>query len=279
MGEKRVGIGKQNHFHSAIFAVTWVDLLGYGSMLRECNFDPTSKQAKTALVRLEKFNKLSLEHSVAAFPILQVNDGIASWRELSFRTKSVTQDFIDRSLNFFYEITESEKKNGFPGPRMVISAGVRMKMKNKKKEVAKQRAEYLLKQIHEGKITYEQAVYTACNFGDFCNGVNALQANFAFTKSFLAEESGKNGGFAGNNVFIDMSFFGKDSLELKSINFDKQFCWNACQGLETTFARVKEYNRDLYLEHSPSEILSTLEISKKILRCKTQEEVFYRLKK
>ena len=44
--EERVGIGKQNHFRSAPYIVAWVDLLGYGSMLKECGFDPTSKSAK-----------------------------------------------------------------------------------------------------------------------------------------------------------------------------------------------------------------------------------------
>lgn len=279
MKEKRVGIGKQNGFHSALFAVTWVDLLGYGTMLRECNFDPTSKEAKNALIRLENFNRLSIKHSASVFPILQINDGIVSWRELSFRTKSVTQDFIDRSLAFFYELTDMEKQNSFPGPRMVISVGVRMKMESNKKEVAKQRAEYLLKQIQEEKITYEQAVYTACSFYDFCNGVNALQANFAFTKSYLAEESGRKGGFEGNNAFIDMSFFAKDSLDLECISFDKQFSWEAYKGLETTYAKVINYNRDSFIMHSPDEILSTLEIAKKSLKCNTQEEVLYRLKK
>lgn len=49
MKGKRVGIGKQNHFRSSVFAVAWIDLLGYGSMLRECGFDPTSSQANAAV--------------------------------------------------------------------------------------------------------------------------------------------------------------------------------------------------------------------------------------
>ena len=99
--EERVGIGKQNHFRSAPYIVAWVDLLGYGSMLKECGFDPTSKSAKKAVKRLEQFNKTSLKHANLHFPLLQMNDGIATWRELSFRTKSVTQDFLARSIEFF----------------------------------------------------------------------------------------------------------------------------------------------------------------------------------
>lgn len=104
-------------------------------MLRECNFDPTSKETKNAWIRLGNFNRLSIKHSALIFPILQINDGIVSWRELTFRTKSVTQDFIDRSLAFFYELTDMEKQNSFPGPRMVISVGVRMKMERIKKKL------------------------------------------------------------------------------------------------------------------------------------------------
>jgi len=45
----RLGMGKQNHFRSFVFAVAWIDLLGYGSMLQKCNFDPTSQSAKNAV--------------------------------------------------------------------------------------------------------------------------------------------------------------------------------------------------------------------------------------
>ena len=278
MKEKRVGIGKQNHFRSAVFAVAWIDLLGYGSMLRECNYDPTSSQAHEAIKRLEMFNEISLKHAHRNFPILQINDGIAAWRELSFRTNSVTQDFISRSLEFFYDLSQQEKANGFPGPRMVIGTGVRMKMKNIKSEISNQRANRLIDKVKQKHITYEQAIYQACSYSQYANSVSELQANFAFTKAFLAEESGSKHGVAGNNVYIDMSFFGREDNSLQCIELDAPFLWDACQGLECLFARVNAFNRESYSLYSKKEILSTKEISSFVLRCDSQEEILKRLK-
>lgn len=274
--ENRVGIGKQNHFRSAPYIVTWIDLLGYGSMLKKCGFDPTSESAEKAVKRLEEFNLISLKYSNLNFPLLQMNDGIATWRELSFRTKSVTQDFLGRSIEFFYAVTEREKEQGYPGPRMVISTGIRMKMDNLHKIIAKERAERLISKITDGQIKVEEAIYQACNYTDYCNGVNALQANFAFTKSFLAEESGTKGGLPGNNIYIDMSVFNKENL--KCLNIAEPFIWKECPGLETVFAKVNAYSRKIFMKYSEGEIASTLEISKHILKCTKENEVITRLK-
>lgn len=274
--ENRVGIGKQNHFRSAPYIVAWIDLLGYGAMLKKCGFDPTSESAEKAVERLEEFNRISLKYADLNFPLLQMNDGIAAWRELSFRTKSVTQDFLSRSIEFFYAVTQKEKEQGYPGPRMVISTGIRMKMDNLHKSVAKDRAERLINKISEGQIKVEEAIYQACNYTDYCNGVNALQANFAFTKSFLAEESGAKGGLPGNNIYIDLSVFSKG--DIKCIDIAEPFVWKECPGLETVFAKVNTYSRENFMRYSEGEIASTLEISKHILKCTEQDEVIKRLK-
>ena len=279
MKGKRVGIGKQNHFRSSVFAVAWIDLLGYGSMLRECGFDPTSSQANAAVTRLEMFNEISLKHANLNFPILQINDGIAAWRELSFRTNSVTQDFICRSLEFFYDLSQREKANGFPGPRMVIATGVRMKMKSIKSEISNQRANRLIDKVKQKDITYEQAIHQACSYSQYANGVQELQANFAFTKAFLAEDSGSKHGIAGNNVYIDMSFFGKEDNKIQCIELDVPFMWNACQGLESLFAKVNGFSKEQFSLYSKEEILSTREIASLVLRCNSQEEILKRLKK
>lgn len=274
--ENRVGIGKQNHFKSAPYVVAWIDLLGYGSMLKKCGFDPTSASAEKAVERLEQFNRISLKYASLNFPLLQMNDGIAIWRELSFRTKNVTQDFLARSIEFFYDVTEKEKEQGYPGPRMVISTGIRMKMDNLHKTVAKERAERLISKLDEGQINVKEAIYQACNYTDYCNGVNALQANFAFTKSFLAEESGTKGGFPGNNIYIDLSVFEKKTI--KCLDIEKPFVWKDCPGLETTFAKVNAYSRENFMEYSEDEIASTLAIAQNILKCTKQNEVIKRLK-
>ena len=274
--DNRVGIGKQNHFKYVPYIVTCVDLLGYGSMLKNCRFVPTSADAEKAVERLEQFNNISLKHASPSFPILQMNDGIIAWRELSFRTKSVTQDFLARSIEFFYSVTEIEKLQGYPGPRMVISTGIRMKMNNLHKAVANQRAQKLLDKISEGSITVEKAIYQACSYQDYCNGVDALQANFAFTKSYLAEDSGSAGGISGNNIYIDLAIF--DNSDIKCLDIAAPFVWDKCPGLETTFAKINMYSRDTFMEHSMDDIASTYVISKRITTCKEQDDVVQRLK-
>ncbi len=68
---------------------------------------------------------------------------------------------------------------------MVISTGIRMKMDNLHKIIAKERAERLISKIAEGQINEKEAIYQACNYTDYYNGVNTLQAKFVFTKSFF----------------------------------------------------------------------------------------------
>lgn len=275
--KNKVGKGKQNQFKNTPYIVTWIDLLGYGSMLKECCFDPTSKNAENAINRLSLFNSMSLKHANLYFPILQINDGIAAWRELSLRTKSVAQDFLARSIEFFYDVTEAEIKQGYPGPRMVISTGIQMKMENLHKNIAKDRAERLIHEIADQKISIEEAIYKACSYTDYCNGVSALQANFAFTKSFLAEESGSKGGLPGNNIYIDLNLF--ENTSIKCLDIAEPFTWSECPGLETEFAKINEYSRENFMKYSDKELASTYTISKRILNCTKQDEVTQRLKK
>lgn len=96
-----VGKGKQNNFTHRLYLVGWIDLLGYGSMLRECNFDSTSTLAIDAANRLKIFNRTLFSNASPKFPIMQINDGAISWRELSLRTSSVTFDYLKRAINLF----------------------------------------------------------------------------------------------------------------------------------------------------------------------------------
>lgn len=277
--EKKVGKGKQNSFKFVPYIVTWVDLLGYGKMLSDCHYDPTSEIARNAVARIELLNKVSMQHSSPLFPTLQVNDGIVAWRELSFRTKSVTQDFIARSIDFFNDITNNEKKMEFPGPRMVISTGIRLKMENSHRKISDVNAQNLIEQLHEGQISAEEAIHKACSYKVYSNAINELQANFAFSKAYIAEGEGRKGGFPGNNVFIDMSIFEKESLQ--SLVIDTPFKWKAenAKGLESIFARIIKYDRDIFMKYSENEISLTETITKKNLHNVRDSEVINRLRK
>ncbi len=271
-----VAKGKQNSFRNDPYVVAWVDLLGYGSMLEGCEYDPTSSQARAAVERLERFTQLSLAHTHSKFPILQMNDGMVSWRKLSLRAKSVTQDFLARAFSYFYALTDIEKEYDHPGPRMVIATGIRMKMDNLHKTVAKQRAEKLLTQVNSGKKTIEQAINEACSYVDYCNGVDALQANFAFTKAYLAEQAGTAEGLQGSNIYIDLKLFESNNIDCLSIS--KPFIWRDGTGLRTTFAKVEAFSKDTFMEYSELDLASTECIAMRLMNCDNHKELLRRLK-
>ena len=272
-----IGKGKQNHFKKVPYIVAWIDLLGYGQMLRDCNYDPTSKKAAEAVHRLEVFHEISLKHSCPAFQFFQINDGIVAWRELSIRTSSVTEDFIKRSIEFFNDVSEKEKKLGFPGPRMVIATGISMKMKTNNAAIAKKRAEALIESVNNGEITVEEAIYKASSLKSYCNAVEVLQANFAFSRAVKAEESGTKGGLPGNNIYIDMNIF--KTSKIKCLDLDTPFLWDKEKGLETHFSRIIGYSEKQFNEYRENEISSTIDISKKLLNLNKEKKVINRLKK
>lgn len=272
-----IGKGKQNHFKKVPYIVAWIDLLGYGQMLRDCNYDPTSKKAAEAVHRLEVFHEISLKHSCPAFQFFQINDGIVAWRELSIRTSSVTEDFIKRSIDFFNDVSETEKKLGFPGPRMVIATGISMKMKTNYAAIAKKRAEALIESVNNGEIAVEEAIYKASSLKSYCNAVEVLQANFAFSRAVKAEESGTKGGLPGNNIYIDMNIF--KTSKIKCLDLDAPFLWDKEKGLETHFSRIIGYSEKQFNKYRENEISSTIDISKKLLNLNKEKKVINRLKK
>ncbi len=211
--------GVQGSFSKNIYLVGWVDLLGYGSMLRECRFDITSKTAERAVKRIALFQSVLQEKADKRMPVLQLNDGAIIWRRPSFRTTSITFDFLKRSIDLFDTINKVDLENGFYGARMVVAAGWYATIFNlRKKHINKWRADYLLRQIKDNEKSIEEAIHEACFHQGFFNEIQELQANFAFTKAYLAESSGSSGGFEGNHLYIDSNL-----LDLKKLNWMK---WN-----------------------------------------------------
>src|SRR5581483_4816256 len=107
-------------------AACWIDLLGYGAMIAEAEFNPLHIKAKAALTRLRRFHAIVAGHSGRYFPTLVMNDGAVAYRDLSMRTRSVTHDFLVRAWSLFQEIKKAEAAEGHPGARMVLATGFRM---------------------------------------------------------------------------------------------------------------------------------------------------------
>jgi hypothetical protein len=212
-------------------------LLGYGAMIAEAEFNPLHKKSKSALRRLRRFHKIVANHSLRYFRTLVINDGAAAYRDLSLRNRSVTHDFLVRSWNLFKEIKEEEIKQGFPGPRLVLASGFRMRGRSAGMDMTNRQFQSVMRRFQAKQISAEQAITEAGNIRQAFDVVPQLQANFAFTKAYVAESSGSGGGLGGSNFFVDLSIF--ENPLPSWIQAGPEIPWsNARLGLVATFAQV-----------------------------------------
>ncbi len=244
-----------------ISCVCWLDLLGYGSMLAEASFDPTDAKAQIAIKRLFDFHEEASKHAHRYFPIHAINDGIVVYRDLSPRTKSVTFDFLDRAIKFYQSINEFDKQSGFPGARMIISVGFRVRKDNKNGFENHPQMKRIKERLQTKKMTVDEAVneafYTKPHFGL----IPELQANFAFTKSYLVDAGGSKEGFGGPNCFIDLSLF--ESTLPKWITFDEKISWEK-MGMKSVFGKLSCYKFNEAYAAQQKGVLDAFEIAKNI---------------
>ncbi len=200
-------IRKSATFPFQIAAVCWVDLLGYGAMIAEADFNPLHPKAAEALSRLRRFHQIVAAHSSRYFPTLAMNDGAAAYRDLSFRSRAPTHDFLMRAWNLFNAIKSEENERALPGARMVLAAGFRLRGRRAGMDAMAKQFKSLMRRYQEGAIVAEQAIREAANVRRSFDIVPQLQANFAFSKAYVAERSGTRGGLKGPNFFVDLTLF------------------------------------------------------------------------
>jgi hypothetical protein len=200
-----VSKGKNFPFQTAV--VGWIDLLGYGAMISRAGFNPLHPESATAKRRLRKFHDVIASHSGRTFPSLVMNDGAVVYRDLSYRSASVTFDFLQRSWMLFNEINRLERNDGNPGARMVIAAGFRIRGRKAGMEATAGHFQSVMSRYTSGKITANQAIQEARRVKQSFDIIPQLQANFAFTKAYVAEQSGTAGGLSGSRCFVDLSLF------------------------------------------------------------------------
>jgi len=93
--------------------------------------------------------------------------------------------------------------------------------------------------------------------------VPQLQANFAFTKAYVAESSGSAGGLGGAKFFVDLSLF-ISSLP-KWIHASRIIDWQHDRlGLAARFAEVSEIDRRGHIEGGPQEIRDGLQVAESL---------------
>lgn len=185
----------------------WIDLLGYGAMIAEASFNPLHTKAFEAMRRLRRFHQIVAAHSFRLFPTLVMNDGAVAYRDLSLRSRGPTHDFLMRAWELFNHIKEDEGGHGFPGARAVLTVGFRMRGRRAGRDASASHFQSLMGRYQNGEIGAEQAMQEASHIRQSFDIVPQLQANFAFSKAFVAESSGAGGGLRGARFFVDLAIF------------------------------------------------------------------------
>jgi hypothetical protein len=200
-------VGKSTILPFPIAVVCWIDLLGYGAMIAEADFNPLHPKASEAMQRLRRFHEIVALHSARHFPTLVMNDGAASYRDLSLRSREPSHDFLNRAWNLFNAIKRSEDDRQLPGARVVLATGFRMRGRRAGKDATANQFKSIMQRYQNHDISPEEAIREAAHIRQAFDIIPELQANFAFSKAYVAESSGTRGGLGGARFFIDLTLF------------------------------------------------------------------------
>lgn len=257
-----------------VSATAWIDLLGYGSMLRDVHFDPTSPAALTAVERLDYFQAHVSAAATKYSSAVVINDGAVVCRDLSARSKSVTYDFIRRVVQLHKDINATEHAKKQPGARCVIAAGFRIRRRNHHKlDLIEGYGSYLIKQLERGTISAEEGIKSAITVKPFVATAPEIQANFAFTKAYLVDADGSRAGFAGARVFLDMALLSHPAPSW--LTFDEIIDWSV-PGLSGKFGAIQSLNLTAAARASHSGCRDAYEVAEAL---STSPEILNRLRK
>lgn len=253
-------VGKGTRFPFQVSIASWSDLLGYGAKMAESGFNPLDEGSRENIQRLRAFHKAVAESSHRYFPTLVLNDGAASYRDLSLRTRSVGHDFLQRAWQLFKKVNSEERKKNLPGMRMVVACGFRVRGRKAVVQEDNAQLKSILKRYHEGLLSFDQAVREAFVARPSFDIVPQLQANFAFTKAYVAETSGKSGGLEGPNFFLDLSLLRGPQSQWPVL--DDVFCWrHKTLGLDTCFGKVREISNFTHSTDGATQMRNGLEVA------------------
>jgi hypothetical protein len=117
-----------------------------------------------------------------------------------------------------------------------------------------------MRRFQEKKIGAEQAISEAASIREDFDIVPQLQANFAFTKAYVAESTGSAGGLGGPNFYLDLSILARPLPPW--IELGSAIDWSHARlGLRTTFASVHGLPYRRHAEGGPVGILDGLQIA------------------
>jgi hypothetical protein len=173
------------------------------------------------------------------------------------RSRSVTHDFFVTCWKLFETIQQSETSHGYPGARAVLAVGFRVR--RRKLKIESGHIDSILRRYREGRIDAEQAIHEAGRSPQV-DIVPELQANFAFTKAYVADADGSKVGLKGSAVFVDMSIFKATSPPW--LRLGRQIHWqNSRVNLEAIFAEVQAVQERGHPDVGPDDVRDALEIA------------------
>lgn len=221
-----------------VCCAAWIDLLGYGAMLRDAEFDPTSPQALAAVSRLNRFHSIVYKSASKYSTSMIINDGAVIGRDLSPRSNSVTFDFVRRVQEMHQSVNDSERSEGHPGARCVLAAGFRIRRQNPMKQnLLTGYAKYLIDRVLSGEMSVLEGINSAITVKPFVAANPEFQANFAFSKAYLIDSAGSSAGFAGPRMFIDLALFSNEKTSWISLGDPIE--WES-PGISGRFAELKQ---------------------------------------
>lgn len=200
----------------------WSDLLGFSNHFTECNWNLSKKQKQRIYARLVAAHSSVLYYSRPDERNLILNDGIAkiySILEYEKNTLGALGVFLRYCIELHMTISNTEKHDGYPGCRSVISFG--------------EYIEYLADEVRFDDYVYNyskpqgsEISYIAKIIGNplVIYNPKELQMNTAFSKAYILEGCGQRIGIKGNNLYIDQSVI--DVIAEYAHNQKKEVVWH-----------------------------------------------------
>lgn len=209
----------------------WSDLLGFGDLFVENNWDMNDEQRRRIYDRLLAAHSSVLYYSSIFERNLILNDGIA--KVFNSLPKDVDKDnilhismYLRSCVELHMSISKTEHDTGYPGCRSVIAYG--------------ENIEYLANEVRLDDYIYN---YTKPQGSPISNMAKysgnpviiynpiELQMNIAFSKAYILEAGGSKAGLPGNNMFIDQSVI----VAISKFAKDKGYmpvCYEDSEGLK-----------------------------------------------
>lgn len=217
----------------------WSDLLGFGNIYSDNNWNLNDKQKHEVYDRLVAAHSAVLYFSTPFERNMILNDGIA---KIYMPDDGVFGNGDINSISIYFRhcielhmaITQTEKANGFPGCRSVIAFGDCI--------------EYLAEEVkfddyvmNYTKPEGQEISSIAERVGNPITVYNPkeLQMNTAFSKAYILENGGSKAGLPGNNLYIDQSAI--NAVISYSEKKGKKHVW---QELDNEFRLLIPYERD-----------------------------------